>query len=210
MSLALYLEQHFVNKPAFAAMCGISAEALTELIDAGLVPRATYIVRGTTLVSAVFGAMAPVDAQEGEYFRPQCKRWVRIALGQEPDSQGVTPGEVLRRELCAEMPRLNPGFSAADVAERVEKYLPYFFDGMFGLCVSDPSNGAAIARKEILQERLVALTDNGANPSPDSISKADLLRLIDGYARSAMPFSPVEYARSSRKRLVDDLRSKLV
>ena len=33
--------------------------------------------------------------------------------------------------------------------------------------------------------------------------------LIDQYAQASMPFSPLEYARSSRKRLVDDLREKL-
>jgi hypothetical protein len=37
--------------------------------------------------------------------------------------------------------------------------------------------------------------------------KSELLQLIDDYAISSMPFSPAEYERSSRKRLVDDLRS---
>ena len=33
--------------------------------------------------------------------------------------------------------------------------------------------------------------------------------LIDDYAASAMFFSPVEYALSSRKRLVEDLRANI-
>jgi hypothetical protein len=33
------------------------------------------------------------------------------------------------------------------------------------------------------------------------------LALIEAYASASMPFSPVEYPLSSRKRLVDDLRS---
>jgi len=39
--------------------------------------------------------------------------------------------------------------------------------------------------------------------------KARMGVLIDQYAQASMPFSPLEYARSSRKRLVDDLREKL-
>lgn len=33
--------------------------------------------------------------------------------------------------------------------------------------------------------------------------------LIDAYAAAAMPFSPIEYPRSSRKRLVENLRANL-
>jgi hypothetical protein len=62
-------------------------------------------------------------------------------------------------------------------------------------------------KKEMLQEKLTALTANGSDPHPAGFSKNELLQLIDDYASSAMPFSPAEYERSSRKRLVDDLRS---
>jgi hypothetical protein len=36
-----------------------------------------------------------------------------------------------------------------------------------------------------------------------------LLDVIAAYEVAAMPFSPIEYAQSSRKRLVDDLRARL-
>ena len=61
----------------------------------------------------------------------------------------------------------------------------------------------------MLQERLVALTANGTAPSPTDLSKDELAALVDAYADSAMPFSPAERERSSRKRLVDDLRLAL-
>ena len=77
------------------------------------------------------------------------------------------------------------------------------------MCVSDPSSGAGIARKEMLQEYLAMITDNGRISSPEGISKDSLIRLIEQYADAAMPFSPAEFERSSRKRLVDDLLDKI-
>lgn len=91
----------------------------------------------------------------------------------------------------------------------MQAYLPYFFNGTFGLCVADPASGAGIVRKEMLQEQLIEITANGSNPHPAHCSQAQLLQLIDDYAAAAMPFSPAEYARSSRKRLVDDLRPRV-
>ena len=96
--------------------------------------------------------------------------------------------------------------SSEDIQERVQAYLPFFFDGTFGLCVSDPSTGSDIVRKEMLQEELVNATANGSDPHAAQYPRDKLLRLIDDYAESSMPFSPAEYPRSSRKRLVDDLR----
>jgi hypothetical protein len=58
----------------------------------------------------------------------------------------------------------------------------------------------------MLQEKLTSITANGSNPFPAEISQVELLQLIDDYAASVMHFSPAEYGRSSRKRLVDDLR----
>ena len=78
------------------------------------------------------------------------------------------------------------------------------------MCVAHPDCEAAIARKEVLQEKLVALTDNGSTSSYPNDKAQQILDLIDAFAQSAMPFSPVDYALSSRKRLVDDLRQRVV
>ena len=54
-----------------------------------------------------------------------------------------------------------------------------------------------------------ALRENGAIAAFTPALAARLRALIDDYGAAAMPFSPVEFARSSRKRLVDDLRARL-
>jgi len=205
MSLHEYLQKHFIDKPSFASLAGISEDRLDQLIDARAVPSATYICDGTSVRSAVFGTTPIHEQLEGEYFRPECARWVRIAADATKGSEREAVFAVLINELRSALKAyLN---SSADIEEKIQGFLPHFSNGTFGLCVADPSSGACIVRKEMLQEKLTELTENGSNPCPVGICHGDLLELIDDYARSSMHFSPAEYERSSRKRLVDGLRA---
>jgi hypothetical protein len=161
MSLNEYLQKHFVDKPTFASLAGISPERLDRLIAAEAIPRATYICDGSSIRSAAFGATEIHEALWGEYFRPECTRWAKIAAQ-------ATPGAERAAVLAELTGELN------------------------------------IALQNHIEDSV--LTANGSDACPPSISQSELLQLISSYASSAMPFSPAEYARSSRKRLVDDLR----
>ena len=202
--LKTYLQKHFVDKPTFASLLGVTVERLDELIAAKAIPGPTYTCDGSSVRSAAFGAIRIEESLSGEYFRPECTRWAKIANQAAPGKERDAVLSELTNELKT---GLRTYFKDPTIVEgKIQNFLPYFLNGTFGLCAADPSTGTGIARKEILQERLTELTENGSNPSPPGVSKSELLRLIDDYAVSAMPFSPAEYARSSRKRLVDDLR----
>ncbi len=204
MLLATYLQTHFVDKAMFAVRAGISVDRLDELIGIHAIPCPTYTCDGVSIRSAVFGAIPITEALSGEYFRPECVRWAIVADKAAPGAERAAVLAELEEELRS---ALQSHCGTKDAVEtRIQGYLPFFFNGTFGLCVSDPSTGAGIVRKEMLQEKLVEVTANGSNASPGECSSDMLLRLIDDYADSAMPFSPAEYHRSSRKRLVDDLR----
>lgn len=207
MSLRDYLHHHFVDGATLAQMAGISISRLNALVDAHAVPAPSYLVIGRSITSAVFGTIDDVDADPGRYFRPENLRWLRIAL-QAPqgfERQAVT--DCLSQELLDAF--VLAGVSADAAASKVASFLPHFFNGTFALCAANPANGYAIARKELLQERLSDLTSNGSNATPVGVSVAELQQLIDDFAAACMPFSPADYPRSSRKRLVDDLRLKL-
>src|SRR5688500_13146219 len=168
------------------------------------IPEPTYTCDGSSVRSAAFGAIETEEPLSGEYFRPECARWAKIADQAAPGRERDAVLSVLTSELET---GLRAHFNDPAMIEgKIQDFLPYFLNGTFGLCAADPSTGTGIARKEILQEKLAKLTENGNNPSPAGIPRSELLQLIDDYATSAMPFSPAEYARSSRKRLVDDLR----
>lgn len=203
--LETYLQNHFVDKATFASLAGISIDRLDQLIKVKAIPSATYTCDGISVFSAVFGD-TPIKEPSltGEYFRPECVRWVKIANQAPPGSERTAVLSELENELRVSLEEYCSTKEAIEA--KIQGYLPYFFNGTFGLCVADPSTGAGIVRKEMLQENLIELTANGSLSSPANSTKEELLRLIDDYADSAMPFSPAEYERSSRKRLVDDLR----
>lgn len=202
--LQAYLQAHFVPKSRFADIVGISVDRLERLLRLDAIPRATYRSDGRCIESRAFGPIHGHDSVAGEYFRPECARWAKLAAGAAEGAERDTVLGMLAAELASALAAF--GYAPAAIEARVRKFIPSFLDGTFGLCVADPSTGAGIVRKEILQERLTELTDNGADPSARGTPRDELLRLIDDYADAAMPFSPAEYPRSSRKRLVDDLR----
>ncbi len=207
MSLCTYLQEHFVDKPTFALSAGISVDRLDQLIAAKAVPAATYTCDGVSVTSAAFGATAIQESLTGDHYRPECVRWAKIANDSLPGFEQANVLTQLESELRAAL--LEHWQDPAAVESKIQAYLPHFWNGTFGLCVADPSSGTGIARKEILQEELTAATEGCTNSSPAGVSNTELLLLIDNYADSAMPFSPAEYSRSSRKRLVDDLRQQL-
>ena len=77
------------------------------------------------------------------------------------------------------------------------------------MCVANPVSAAAIAHEEVLQEKLTQSSDNGSKTMFSPQLAQATHALIDAYAAASMPFSPIEYASSSRKRLVEDLRANL-
>ncbi len=207
MTLEAYLHDHFVDKARLAALAGTTVEQLDALVRAGALPNPTYVCEQGAIRSAAFGVIPISEVLEGEYFRPEYTRWVQIALRAMPGDERNAVISTLTDEL---RDALQAWFEdPIEVEARIQAFLPHFASGTFGLCVSDPSTGAGIVRKEVLQERLIALTGNGSDPTPLEINPVALMQLIDDYAHAAMPFSPAEYARSSRKRLVDDLRPRV-
>ncbi|WP_313145365.1 DUF6058 family natural product biosynthesis protein [Stenotrophomonas sp.] len=207
MSLTAYLQAHFMPKAVFAAYCDVSEERLSALVAMGAVPEPTYTCGEGGIRSAVFGVIPISEHLVGEYFRTDCARWTRIADSASPGDERAAVAAVLLQEL---VDYLAGELGDADRAHaKAELLLPHFFNGTFGLCIADPSTGAGIARKELLQERLVALLSDEQAPLSARVDTQALLAVIDDYAHASMPFSPAEYDRSSRKRLVDDLRREL-
>ncbi|HKE93354.1 MAG TPA: DUF6058 family natural product biosynthesis protein [Povalibacter sp.] len=222
-----YLGANYLTAEEFAAACGISAHEITRMVDVQLIPQPSYVV--TTdgiLVSQAFGKMAADGAMPGRYFHPAAAVWVSIARQLEHAVGTALARHALElrfranfatalAELDRDTYRLPDSFTdsgqpiVSGVEARTAEAWISFMQGIFGLCVADPSSERAIARKEILQEALTRLTENGSRTDFSPETAAKIGELVDQYDRCVMPFAPPEYARSSRKRLVDDLRHVL-
>jgi uncharacterized protein (DUF952 family) len=218
-----YLGERYLNAAAFAAACDIASDELRDLVRRELIPEPSYVVHEGTLTSYVFGTMPAPGSKDGEYFHPAMAPWVAKARydvvthgieGAHERARNAFVDEFAAalRALNASLYRLTDAFDAsgnripAGLNARLDSAWEHFRRGTFGLCVANPVDALAIARKEVLQEKLTAATQNGAKRSFDAAEIPAIRQLIDDYAESSMPFSPIEYSRSSRKRLVDDLR----
>lgn len=223
-----YLAEYYVNADQLSALCEISAEELHALIQAQLIPEASYIVTASgTIRSFVFGEMQAPGAMPGHYFHRANIIWIkraRTAIAQSgQDSAHAILRKKFKENFCAALAGLNvttwrltdsfdeDGTAIEDsLRTRAESAWNYFLNGTFGLCVAHPVSEAAFANKEVLQEKLSALTENGRKLTFTQQQSAPTLELIDAYADASMPFSPIEYSISSRKRLVDDLKARLI
>jgi len=226
-TLDTYLQARYLPAPQFAAACGVSPRSLAGLLEDGLVPRPAYVVTGNgVLVSAAFGEMPAEAATPGEYHHPRHAAWVALALRlretavadearagieQRFRSRFASALSVLDRNLH----RLADSFDDAGhpiregLDQRSGTAWTHFINGVYGVCVADPSNEAAIARKEILQEALGGIVANGALAHFIRDAAPRARQLVEQYSAATMPFSPPEYPHSSRRRLVDDLRAQL-
>ncbi|MGN7832435.1 DUF6058 family natural product biosynthesis protein [Pseudoxanthomonas sp. 22568] len=223
-----YLRHHYWTDTQLANACGLTLEQLDALLAEDLVPAPSYVVSADgTLHSAAFGEFPQTGATPGRYFHPGTVAWVTRA--QEARAQGgaeaarATLEQRFRHGFAAalagldrELARLPDSFDdhgtpiAAGLDTRTAGAWDAFRQGIFGLCVADPATEQAIATKEILQEALTTLRERHLRDAPGAdIDRTAALALIQRYARAAMPFSPLEYPRSSRKRLVEDFAADL-
>ncbi|PJC99948.1 hypothetical protein GQ37_006525 [Janthinobacterium sp. BJB1] len=224
--LDTYLAQYYLDEKQLAAAAALDMDEIDALIRAGLVPAPAYVVDGGgNLCSFVFGAMAAPGSRAGRYFPPSQLGWIAIArhaLAEGAETAQARLKAQFTSRYAAALATLNlttwrlrDSFddSGAPVADgllaRTDSAWTYFLNGTFSLCVAYPMSEAHIAWKEVLQEKLAQQSGNGSKTLMPQRQAQEMLALIDAYAAAAMPFSPVEYALSSRKRLVEDLRANI-
>ncbi len=225
--LASYLKERFFNLEQLAAACGASPQEIEDLIGQKLVPGPTYVVSDQVKISSkLFGEMEAKGATPGSYFHPSSVVWVGVANEILRHYQGEAAKKELERRFaerfCAALSILNETCwrlgdcfcdSGSPIASglkvRSDSTWTHFLQGTWGMCVANPVSEAAIAEKSVLQEKLIDLSDNGARVEYSEAESEILNTVIDSYEAVSMPFSPAEYERTSRKRLIDDLRVQL-
>jgi Family of unknown function (DUF6058) len=221
MTVQDYLDRHYSTAEQLADHCSVSVAVLESMIAQKLIPQPSYKVESDILMSSAFGELNAPGARAGSYFHPASQYWIARAQSISEGQAADTLKKLFFVNMAAELCHLNNStFRLVDAFDengcplasgleaRIASYWQSFLQGIFGLCVANPVSEREIAQKEILQEKLMTLTENGERYRDLSIGKDELLLLISQYEASSMPFSPVEYPISSRKRLVDDLRLK--
>ncbi|HAT31729.1 MAG TPA: hypothetical protein DCW29_13020 [Janthinobacterium sp.] len=222
-----YLAKHYLNEAQLASAASISIDELHALIRKRLVPAPSYVIGDRGMVASfVFGEMEAPGSTPGSYFHPSQLVWIARARHVVASGPAIDAEARLKERFSANFAaalatlnlttwRLPDSFdeNGAPIADslltRTDSAWKYFLNGTFGLCVANPISEAHIACKEVLQEKLSQQSENGSKTMFSPQQARAMHELIDAYAASAMFFSPVEYALSSRKRLVEDLRANM-
>lgn len=221
-----YFDRYFLSATEVALALDISEAGCDELVAQALFPAPSYVVTEQRLHSVVFGEFDAIGLADAQYFHRDMLAWMRHALGLLTQLDLTAARDLLEHTFehefkialqhlhltCWALPDAfdeNGQAIEAGLAARCEKNWGYFQTGIFGLCVAHPASAAAIAEKEILQEKLIAISQNGTRSDYQTKEINALLEVIAQYENAAMPFTPLEYPRSSRYRLVEQLRRSL-
>ena len=215
-----YLDLHFCTKQEMAGLANISTAQLDSLIAAGIAPQPSYVVAGNSLTSAAFGELSCTDLREGGYYRRAAVPWVERAAKYGPENT-ESFFEQLKRELGVQLQkanssivRLSDSFDETGVpiseglSQRLNAMVSSYSSGVFSICIAEVGKAEGIVRKEILQEKLQLLFDKTEINATESEGD-DIIRDVASYADACMPFPPIEYPISSRKRLLEDLPARL-
>jgi Family of unknown function (DUF6058) len=166
--------------------------------------------------------MPAEDAPQGAWFARSGDTWVRRALDAIAASGADAASARLRADFkhayhhamraahATEGPipgfaRDNGDFDDAAFERAFDTIWTHFLAGTFALCVRDATDVATICEKEIVQLRLAAATEHGAKRIFSAAEASSTRKLIARYLDASMAFSPAEYDRSSRRRLVADV-----
>lgn len=217
-----YLQDYFCDETSLARLSNIDVDRLRMLVAEGMVPDAAYVVANGRIASHVFGHWDAPGAPSGRWFSRANAAWIQRAIAviaeQGQDAAKVALKvrfecnyrEALRASHTKEgpLPGLSQGdggFDDAGFDAQFDAVWAHFLAGTFSLCVRDAVDESRIATKEALQLRLSAATDGGTRTRYSDAETRNVRSLIARYIEASMPFSPIEYPLSSRRRLVEDV-----
>jgi hypothetical protein len=222
-TLATYLAENYCSLEDLACGADVSAKQIEDLIDQALVPGCSYeVTSDKCLKSFVFGSIAGAIAPVGRYFAASNVSWIRRALDLlnrcgPATAHAQFDAEFEERYVEALRARMVPGEDLPGVSLPNDKVseetwrsglastLKHFRAGTYGVCVRDCDCEDRIARKEIAVERLSCLTNDGTRRNFAAQELSQVRLAICEYNAIAMPFSPLDYPMSSRKRLIAGL-----
>jgi hypothetical protein len=191
MDLLTYLDTHLLAEAALLAAAGIDAAALHALQERRMVPQPAYRLALAVRCTSFFGSHEEDCTRR--YYAAGTPAW--IAAIQALDG-GVPARALFERRYLARLHALDPAATADLDAEWRS-----FLDGTYGLCTKS-GLPEEIAAKEWAAATITRLI---AQPAPDGAALRAAVDLLDA---ASSPFAPHERARSSRHRLVDQVRAR--
>lgn len=206
MNLLDYLDQSLLSRARLLRISSIDGAELARLQQLGAVPQPSYRLSVEIDCASFFGKH--VEHANLEYYATGCAAWIdKVRAG------GQRPEEIFFRRYRARLAELRAqGFESGEVklnaglGAHLRSEWHYFLDGTYGLCTRSglPED---IAAKELAVAIIKELTEKRGERVLTVEERTCLQGTVDLLDVSSAPFAPHEIARSSRRRLVDNVRA---
>jgi hypothetical protein len=207
MDLLRYLDTSFFTQHQLLAASGIDAAELAALVQRAVMPKPSYRLRLDIACDSFFGAHA--EHHRVDYYAKGYASWIGIVQSLPGDADARRVFEQRYRARLAQLaaagissdePKLNAGLNA-----HLGDEWRHFLDGTYGLCTRSglPED---IASKEVAIAIVKQLTGETGEQALTAVERDRLAQAVDLLDAASAPFAPHELGRSSRHRLVDQVR----
>jgi hypothetical protein len=211
VELITYLNEYFFTKQQLLEISKVSEQDMFEYQEKGVMPKCSYKLTLNLASDSFLGSHQA--AQTIEYYAKGYSSWLAIiqSLNCAEDIQGVfvkrykAAIEKLKEQGHASNdPKINAGFD-----QHIEQEWGYFLEGVYGLCTKSglPED---IAAKEFAIIEIDALSEQ-TQLEEAQLNEAQLNQLTKAVNRldsASSFFAPHERLKSSRHRLVNEIRRK--
>ncbi len=206
MNLIKYLTKNFYTKSELLLVTGVTEVEFVELQNKAMMPMSSYRLQMNLKCTSFFGEHS--DSEQLDYYSKGYASWIEML-------QSITTArnafQIFSERYKKTVIQLSEdGFVADDsrLKEEINRHIKnewkYFLDGTYGLCTKSglPED---IASKEVA---ISLINEYLARKSVSEDEIIGLSRAVNLLDQSSSDFAPHERKRSSRFRLVDEVRRK--
>lgn len=206
MCLLDYLQHHLLSRAALLRATSIDDATLTVLQQQGAAPQPSYRLDLDIGCVSFFGKHSEQASQE--YYATGCALWIASV-----HPFHIAPFKIFADRYRARLAALGEaGISSTIVklneglAQHLKDEWNSFLDGTYGLCTRTglPED---IAAKELAVAIIEQVLAHASGRSLDAQQRIHLARAVDLLDSASSPFAAHEVERSSRRRLVDQVRA---
>ncbi len=200
-----YLKETFLLREELLKQADLAGDELLDLQANGQVPQPSYRVDQVINCDSFFGPYTETS-ETTEFYPEGCIEWISIAKDLlVPDKvRAVFDDRYLKElnRLKADSFVPNKPNALDNIDDHLNSEWAYFLDGTYGLCTVSglPED---IAAKELA---IIIIKEHIDQGELSGTQKQALKKAVDLLDRVSSLFAPHERERSSRKRLIDDVR----
>ncbi|TQV81536.1 DUF6058 family natural product biosynthesis protein [Aliikangiella coralliicola] len=206
MDLIQYLNQNFYTREQLLDLSKVDSKVFQELQSKGIMPQCSYRLTSQLCCDSFFGEHT--ESYSTEYYAKGYTSWlgILVTLRNTDDAYSIFKeryelkiSSLFQAGFLSQNSKVN-----SELNSHIKEEWKHFIDGVYGLCTKSglPED---IASKELSILIINQLLESEKLTDKELKQLTDAVNLLD--SASSM-FAPHERIKSSRRRLVDDVRRR--